>query len=162
MKSQHSSVLHAFSVPDWSEMCGVVSVLTVLLLLPTQYTAGEIVKMWCQEFDIYLLANIYTYIYIDIDITLSISDMDFLYQFNLITSLLRPVFFFNVKKNVFQKLAVCDKLAKWLIMLGFIDLKWPRVTQHSNVGLVFFTMAFDGLLPLLGDRSQSETHFLCP
>ena len=79
MKSQHNSVLHAFSVPDWSEMCGVVGVLTVLLLLPTQYTAREIIKMWCQEFDKYLLANIY----IDIDITLLISDMDFLYQFNL-------------------------------------------------------------------------------
>ena len=26
-------------------------------------TAGEIIKMWCQEFDIYLLANICTYIY---------------------------------------------------------------------------------------------------
>ena len=73
MKSQHNSVLHAFSVPDWSEMCRVIGVLTVLLLLPTQYTAGEIVKMWCQEFDKYLLANIY----IDIDITLLISDMDF-------------------------------------------------------------------------------------
>ena len=32
MKSQHNNVLHAFSVPDWSEMCGVVGVLTVLLL----------------------------------------------------------------------------------------------------------------------------------
>ena len=32
MKSQHINVLHAFSVPDWSEMCGVVGVLTVLLL----------------------------------------------------------------------------------------------------------------------------------
>ena len=45
-------------------MGGVVGVVTVLLLLPTQYTAGEIPKMGCQEFDIYLLANIYTYIYI--------------------------------------------------------------------------------------------------
>ena len=36
LKSQHNSVLHAFSVPDWSEMCGVVGVLTVFLLLPTQ------------------------------------------------------------------------------------------------------------------------------
>ena len=35
MKSQHN-VLHAFSVPYWSEMCGVVGVLTVLLLLHTQ------------------------------------------------------------------------------------------------------------------------------
>ena len=39
----------------------VVGILTVLLWLPIQYTAGEIVKMWCQEFDIYLLANSYTY-----------------------------------------------------------------------------------------------------
>ena len=61
-KSQHNSVLHAFSIPDWSEMCGVVGGLTVLLLLPTQYTAGQIVNIWWQEFDIYLLANIYTYI----------------------------------------------------------------------------------------------------
>ena len=85
MKRQHNSVLHAFSVPDWSEMCRVVGVLTVLLLLPTQYTAGEVVKMWCQEFDIYIyqLISIHIYIYIYIDTTLSISDMEFLYQFNL-------------------------------------------------------------------------------
>ena len=95
MKSQHNSVLHAFSVPDWSEMYGVVGVLTVLLLLPTQYTAGEIVKMWCQEFDKYLLANIY----IDIDITLLISDMDFLYQFNLRLHHFWSFFFSNVKKK---------------------------------------------------------------
>ena len=42
-----------------------------------RYTAGEIVKLWCQEFDIYL----HTYRYIGV--TLSIIDMDFLYQFNL-------------------------------------------------------------------------------
>ena len=89
--------------------------------------------------------------------------MDLLYQFNLRLHHFWDLFFFSMlKKNVFQKLAVCDYLAKSLIMLGFIDLKWRRVTQRSNVGLVFFTMAFDGLLPLLGDRSQSETHFLCP
>ena len=94
MKSQHNSVLHAFSVPDWSEMCRVVGVLTVLLLLPTQYTAGEIVKMWCQEFDKYLLANIY----IDIDITLLISDMVSISVQPEITSLLKG-FLSNVKKK---------------------------------------------------------------
>ena len=67
------------------------------------YTAGEIVKMWCQEFDI----NIYTYIYIDIDITLSISDMDFLYQFNLRLHQFWGFFFFNVKKT-FKSWQVCD------------------------------------------------------
>ena len=32
----------------------------------------------------------------------------------------------------------CDWLAKWLIMLGFMDLRWPRVVRHSNVGLLYF------------------------
>ena len=104
MKSQHNSVLHAFSVPDWSEMCGVVGVLTVLLLLPTQYTVGEIFKMWCQEFDKYLLANIY----IDIDITLLISDMDFLYQFNLRLHNFEGFFFQCWKKKKFKSWQVCD------------------------------------------------------
>ena len=27
-------------------------------------------------------------------------------------------------------------MAKWLIMLGFMDLKWPRVARRSNVCLV--------------------------
>ena len=104
MKSQHNSVLHAFSVPDWSEMCGVVGVLTVLLLLPTQYTAGEIVKMWCQEFHKYLLANIYI---LDIDITFLISDMDFLYQFNLRLHHFWRVFFPMLKKKI-KSWQVCD------------------------------------------------------
>ena len=117
MKSQHNSVLHAFSVPDWSEMCRVVGVLTVLLLLPTQYTAGEIFKMWCQEFNKYLLANIY----IDIDITLLISDMDFLYQFNLRLHNFEG-FFSNVEKKKIQKLA-----GLWLV--GEV------VNHHDHVGL---------------------------
>ena len=36
MINQHESVLHAFSVPNWLEMCGVADVLTVLLLSPTR------------------------------------------------------------------------------------------------------------------------------
>ena len=32
---------------------------------------------------------------------------------------------------------VCDWLAKWLIVLGFMDLRWPRVYRRSNVGLVW-------------------------
>ena len=36
MINQRDSVLHAFSVPNWLEMCGVVDVLTVLLLSPTR------------------------------------------------------------------------------------------------------------------------------
>ena len=106
-----------FLSPDWSEMCRVIGVLTVLLLLPTQYTAGEIFKMWCQEFNKYLLANIY----IDIDITLLISDMDFLYQFNLRLHNFEG-FFSNVEKKKIQKLA-----GLWLV--GEV------VNHHDHVGL---------------------------
>ena len=125
MKSQHNSVLHAFSVPHWSEMCGVVGVLTVLLLLPTQYTAGEIFKMWCQEFDKYLLANIY----IDIDITLLISDMDFLYQFNLRLHNFEG-FFSNVeKKKKNQKLA-----GLWLVgeVVNHVGLYGSKVAEGCS------------------------------
>ena len=129
MKSQHNSVLHAFSVPDWSEMCGVVGVLTVLLLLPTQYTAGEIVKMWCQEFDIYLLANIYTYIYI---YQYRYHPVDKRYEFSIsvqfvITSLLRG--FFQCKKKVFQKLA-----GLWLVgeVVNHVGLYGSKVAEGCS------------------------------
>ena len=110
-------------------MCGVVGVLTVLLLLPTQYTAGEIVKIWCQEFDIYLLANIYTYIYIDIDITLSISDMDFLHQFNLRLHHIWGCFSMLKKKNMFLKLA-----GLWLVgeVVNHVRLYGSKVAEGCS------------------------------
>ena len=130
MKSQHNNVLHAFSVPDWSEMCGVVGVLTVLLLLPIQYTAEEIIKMWCQEFDIYLLANIYTYI---CRYRYRYHPLDKRYGFSIsvhseITSLLKG-FFSMVKKNVFQKLA-----GLWLVgeVVNHVGLYGSKVAQGCS------------------------------
>ena len=38
--------------------------------------------------------------------------------------------------NIFKSWQVCDWLAKWMIMLRFMDLRWPRVFRRSNVGLV--------------------------
>ena len=69
-------------------------------------TWEEIVKTWCQEFDIYLLANIYTYgIY-----RYRYHTLGKRYGFSLsvqpdITSLLRPVFFFffSMFKKMFLK-----------------------------------------------------------
>ena len=43
------------------------------------------------------------------------------------------------KRNVFKifkSWQVCDWLAKWINMLRFMDLRWPRVFRRSNVGLV--------------------------
>ena len=45
----------------------------------------------------------------------------------------------NVKKKKKKKSwQVCDWLAKWLIMSGYMDLRRPRVYRRSNVGLVIF------------------------
>ena len=38
---------------------------------------------------------------------------------------------------IFKSWQVCDWLGKWLIMLGFMDLRQLRVAQHSKVGLVY-------------------------
>ena len=56
--TQHNSVLHAFSVPNWSEICGVVDVLTVPRLSPIGKFRSIYAKMWSKELDIYI------YIYI--------------------------------------------------------------------------------------------------
>ena len=82
-----------------------------------------------------------TYIYY-IYMTLLIIDMDFLYQFNM--GLIAPFFsFFSWKVwkkkmffKIFKNWQVWDWLAKWIIMLRFMDLRWPRVFRRSNVGLV--------------------------
>ena len=74
--------------------------------------------------------------------TLLIIDMDFLYQFNM--GLIAPLFTVSFhdkfeKKMLFKILKswrVYDWLAKWIIMLRFMDLSWPRVFRRSNVGLV--------------------------
>ena len=55
--------LHAFSVPDWSEMYemyGVVDVLTVLLLSPTRWISGGIVNRL--KYDAKNSIHIYIYI----------------------------------------------------------------------------------------------------
>ena len=38
--------------------------------------------------------------------------------------------------KIFKSWQVCDWLAKWIIMLRFMELRWPRVFRRSNVGLV--------------------------
>ena len=55
-----------------------------------------------------------------------------------VNMLIFPLFF--CKKD-FQKL-VCDWLAKWLVVLGFMDLRWPRVYRCSNAPLVCLAIAY--------------------
>ena len=87
------------------------------------------------------------YIYIKKDMTLSLIDMDFPYQFNLrLIAPLFTVFFQRLKKKVlkfFKSWQVCGWLAKWFIMLGFMDLRQPRVYRRSNVGLVLMMLNYD-------------------
>ena len=52
-------------------------------------------------------------------------------------------FFSCLKKKcffflIFKSWQVCDLSAKWIIMLRFMDLRWPRVSRRPNVGLVFW------------------------
>ena len=76
--------------------------------------------MICQELDIYLYNMII--------------DMDFLYRFNL--GLIAPLFtgsFHEMFEKylyfflIFKSWQVFDWLAKWIIMLRYMDLSWPRV-----------------------------------
>ena len=43
--------------------------------------------------------------------------------------------------KIFKSWQVSDWLAKWIIMVQFMDLRWPRVFRRSNVGLVPLTAA---------------------
>ena len=57
-------------------------------------------------------------------------------------TIFRSSFSWKVWKKMFFKIfkswQVWDWLAKWIIMLRFIDLRWPRVFRRYNVGLVLF------------------------
>ena len=90
------------------------------------------------------------------------------FQFLFMRSLKKKMFF-----KIFKSFQVCDWLAKWMIMLRFMDLRWPRVYRRSNVGLVDYVAIivsswnFQELLPVTkvtsmqkvkvrGQRSRSQ------
>ena len=60
---------------------------------------------------------------------------------------------FECKKKI-KSWQVCDWLAKWLIMSGYMDLRRPRVYRRSNVGLV--SLAEDGVVEP-GDLPNPES-----
>ena len=92
-------------------------------------------KMLCQELDIHIYVYIYIYNALDNRYGFSISVRPGIYcttfQFLFMKSLKKKKFF-----KIFKSWQVCDWLAKWMTMLRFMDLSWPRVYRRSNVGLV--------------------------
>ena len=99
---------------------------------------GSIALNWHSRYSGTRYSGTWLYVYM----TLLIIDMDFLYQIDCTT--FHSFLSWNIWKEFlflnFQKLAglwMCDWLAKWIIMLRFMDLGWPRVFRRSNVGLVF-------------------------
>ena len=95
--------------------------------------------MLCQELDIY----IYIYDALDNRYGFPIS-----VQPEIDCTTFHSFFSWNVWKEktmlfgIFKDWQVCDWLAKWIIMLGFMDVGWPRVFRRSNVGLVLFLFLF--------------------
>ena len=77
-----------------------------------------------------LIDNVGNYLYMYLNNGSFKSEVD-PHQFNL-----------RERKKIFKSWQVCDWLAKWLIVLGFMDLRWPRVYRRSNVGLVGFGMTY--------------------
>ena len=101
-----------------------------------RYSAREINKIWCQELDKYVHE-------FNIDMTLLIIDIvDSQYRFSIsVQPDIAPFsqYLFNVKKmaiKICKSWQVCDWLAKWLVMLGFMDLRRLMISRRSNVGLV--------------------------
>ena len=137
--NQHNSVSHSFSVHNWSEMCGVVDVLTVLLFSPTgkfrsyRYSGRDGSNVIARTRHI-----IYRYIYDALDNRYGFSVS---VQPGIDCTTSQFLFMKCLKKNVFflifKSWQVCNWLAKWITMLRFMDLRWSRVFRRSNVGLVY-------------------------
>ena len=115
---------------------------------------GKIVKM----LNCYAKNSTHTHIYI----YNMIIDMDFLYQFNL--GLIAPLFtgsfheMFEIFFFFFKSSQVCDWLAKWIIMLRFMDLRWPRVFRRSNAVLLFLLQS--NSYAQLRNESRHDANFV--
>ena len=135
--NQHYSVSYAFSVPKLIR--NVRSRRRIDSSSIIAHPVNSDLHTWERLLKCY--AKNSTYIYIYIYVMLLIIDMDFLYQFNLglIVPLFTVPFHEKFEKKIFflnfKKLAGLW-LAKWIIMLQFMDLRWPRVFRRCNVGLV--------------------------
>ena len=123
---------------------------------------GKIVKM----LNCYAKNSTHTHIYI----YNMIIDMDFLYQFiqsGIDCTTFHRFFSWNVRNFFFfffKSSQVCDWLAKWIIMLRFMDLRWPRVFRRSNAVLFNFVLlvcgwVFDVTVPLYSVKAEFCFYF---
>ena len=100
---------------------------------------GEIVEMLYQELNIY---TYYIYIY---DALHNRYGFSISVQHGIDCTTFHSFFSWKVWKKMFFKIfegcQVCDWLGKSIIMLRFMDLRWPRVFRRSNVSLVYYCLA---------------------
>ena len=95
---------------------------------------SDLSHTWEGSLKCYAKNSTYIYIYDALDNRYGFSTWDWLHhfsQFLFMKSLKKKKFF-----KIFESWQVCDWLAKWIIMLRFMDLRWPRVFRRSNAGLV--------------------------
>ena len=138
--NQHYSVSHAFSAPNWSDVRSrrsIDSSSIIAHLVNSDLHTWERSLMLCQELDIYIY---YIYDALDNRYGFSIS-----VQHGIDCTTFHSLFSWKVWKKmilkIFKSWQVCDWLAKWIIMLRFMDLRWPRVFRRSSIGLVFLSSA---------------------
>ena len=96
---------------------------------------GDIVKMS-------YISYIYVYIYDALD---NRSGFSISVQPGIDCPTFHSFFSWNAWKKMFFKIfkswQVCDWLPKWIIMLQFMDLRWPRIFRCSNIGLVIYELS---------------------
>ena len=114
--NQHNSVKHTFSVPNWSEMCRLVDVWQFFHC--RKFPQGS----WKYYARTRLIDNVGDYLYLK-NQRMEASNLKLI----LISSIWDCTTFHNFlpmfkKKKIFKSWQVYDWLAKWLIMLGYMDL----------------------------------------
>ena len=114
--------------------------------------------MWCQELDIYLYIYMYRERYDPLDnrygFSISVQPEIYCTTFHS--------FFSMFEKKKFFKVSKVGKSVNgwWLIMLGFMDLRWPRVFRRSNVGLVYLKLFVACRLCVIYVREDNDFNVL--
>ena len=117
----------------------LLSIMDVILSVGgCQVSAKLILLTTKQKIDIYIYIKIWPSLQ-SIWIFHISSTWDWLHHFSQVFSMFEKKRVFKI----FKSWQVCGWLTKWFIMLGFKDLRQPRVYWRSNVGLVLIMLNYD-------------------